>query len=247
MPVAMAYIIAQAARIAAKNASQAVLRTSPCIQSSVLRSRLDRMNVRQLNARQILNVGQMKNPADLSARIASDVRASIMAGRLIVGDRLPSEAELAEQFGVSRTPLREAFQSLAASGLLTLVARRGAFIRHPDFVELVEMFEVMAELEAMCGFRAARRVTERQMADIAKTIEACEAAITHGDFDEYYRENEKFHHLLYEASGNSFLAREAARLHKRLIYIDADDRALRQLMRIQIPDGVKISIQIQSK
>ena len=155
----------------------------------------------------------------MGIRIADTIRERIeqmiVIGEFADGERL-DEVKLAEQFGVSRTPLREAFQSLAASGLLTLEARRGAFIRHPDFVELVEMFEVMAELEAMCGFRAARRITEQQMIDIGLTIDACEAAIAQGDFDEYYRENEKFHHLLYEASGNRFLAREAARLHKRL-------------------------------
>ena len=78
------------------------------------------------------------------------------------------------------------------------------------------MFEVMAEIEAMCGFRAARHITSQQIADINLTLEACERAIRQGDSDEYYRENEKFHHLIYEASSNRFLAREAARLHKRL-------------------------------
>jgi len=155
----------------------------------------------------------------MGTRIADSIRERIeqmiVTGEFADGERL-DEVKLAEQFGVSRTPLREAFQSLAASGLLTLEARRGAFIRHPDFVELVEMFEVMAEIEAMCGFRAARHVTDEQMLAIGVTIEACEAAIAIGDFDEYYRENEKFHHLVYEASGNRFLAREAARLHKRL-------------------------------
>jgi len=155
----------------------------------------------------------------MGTRIADTIRERIeqmiVTGEFADGERL-DEVKLAEQFGVSRTPLREAFQSLAASGLVTLEARRGAFIRHPDFVELVEMFEVMAELEAMCGFRAARHVTGAQMRAIAGTIEACEAAITEGDFDEYYRENETFHHLLYEASGNRFLAGEAARLHRRL-------------------------------
>ena len=174
----------------------------------------------------------------MGTRIADSVRERIeqmiVTGEFADGERL-DEVKLAEQFGVSRTPLREAFQALAASGLLTLEARRGAFIRHPDFVELVEMFEVMAEIEAMCGFRAARRVTAEQMVAIGLTIDACEAAIAVGDFDEYYRENEKFHHLLYEASGNRFLAREAARLHKRLkpyrrLQLRANGR-MRQSMR----------------
>ena len=99
---------------------------------------------------------------------------------------------------------------------MRLEARGGAFIGLPDFVVRVEVFEVMAGLGAMFGFHAARHLTGPQMRAIAGTIEACEAAITEGDFDEYYRENETFHHLLYEASGNRFLAGEAARLHRRL-------------------------------
>ncbi|MEO0911246.1 MAG: GntR family transcriptional regulator, partial [Pseudomonadota bacterium] len=138
-------------------------------------------------------------------RIRENLEQMIVAGEFFNGERL-DEVKLAEKFAVSRTPLREAFQGLAASGLLELIPRRGAFVKYPDLVELVEMFEVMAELEVMCGTRAARRVTDRQLKDIKKTIVACEKALKKGDSDEYYRENELFHHLIYEASGNSFMA-----------------------------------------
>lgn len=139
----------------------------------------------------------------------------IVAGQLANGERL-DEARLAERFGCSRTPLREALQGLAASGLVQLVARRGAFVRHPGFEEMVEMFEVMAELEAMCGRLAARRVTGEVLAALRGTETACAAAVAAGDTDRYYAENERFHLLLYAASGNGFLAAEAARLHRRL-------------------------------
>ncbi len=155
----------------------------------------------------------------MSTRIANNIRERleqmILTGEFSAGERL-DEVRLAEKFGVSRTPLREAFQGLAASGLVELLPRRGAFIRHPDFVEIVEMFEVMAEFEAMCGFRAARRINDAQLTAVLATIEACEKAIRQQDHDEYYRENQKFHHLLYEAGGNKFLAGEAAKLYKRL-------------------------------
>jgi len=139
----------------------------------------------------------------------------IVAGRLANGERL-DEARLAERFGCSRTPLREALQGLAASGLVQLVARRGAFVRHPGFEEMVEMFEVMAELEALCGRLAARRVTTEVLTALRGTERACAAAVAAGDTDRYYAENERFHLLLYAASGNGFLATEAARLHRRL-------------------------------
>jgi len=152
-------------------------------------------------------------------RRADEVRAAleqaIFSGEFADGDRL-DEVKLAERFDVSRTPLREAFQALAEAGLLELIPRRGAFVRHPSFVELVEMFEVMAELEAMCGRLAARRISDEALENMKQAETACEAALRRGDTDEYYWENERFHSLLYEASGNSFLAAEARKLHNRL-------------------------------
>ncbi len=139
----------------------------------------------------------------------------IITGAFADGERL-DEIRLAERFSVSRTPLREAFQTLAASGLLELVPRRGAYVRHPGIIELVEMFEVMAELEGMCGRLAARRLTDDGLAQINGAAEECEKALSDGDTDAYYRENERFHNLLYDASGNTFLASEARKLQRRL-------------------------------
>ena len=155
----------------------------------------------------------------MTERIADSLRETleqeILTGEYADGVRL-DEVRLAERFAGSRTPLREAFQRLAASGLVELVPRRGAFVRHPAFDDVVEMFEVMAELEAMCGRLAARRVAEPLLDEIDETVTACEIAAEAGDADGYYRENERFHHLIYDASGNRFLAAEAARLHRRL-------------------------------
>lgn len=147
--------------------------------------------------------------------IRETLEQMIVTGEFSDGERL-DEVRLAERFDVSRTPLREAFQALAASGLLELVPRRGAFVRHPGFVDLVEMFEVMAELEALCGRLAARRISADALADMQAAAAACEKAMEAGDTNLYYRENERFHNFLYQASGNSFLAEESTRLHKRL-------------------------------
>jgi len=155
----------------------------------------------------------------MSNRIADSIREQleqmIVTGQFADGERL-DEIKLSEKFKVSRTPLREAFQALSASGLVELIPHRGAFIRHPSFVELVEMFDVMAELEAACGTRAVRRITDEQLVDMHKTIVDCEKALATENGDEYYLANEMFHHLIYEASGNSFLASQATQLHKRL-------------------------------
>jgi len=129
--------------------------------------------------------------------IREDIEQRIVEGEFEDGQRL-DEVSLAKRFGVSRTP------------------RRGAFVRHPGIVELVEMFEVMAELEALCGRLAARRISPGELAEITVTARACEQALQKEDPDAYYHRNEEFHQLIYKAAGNSFLGAEAKRLQKRL-------------------------------
>ncbi len=147
--------------------------------------------------------------------IVDELEQMIVTGDFSDGDRL-DEIRLAERFGVSRTPIREALQKLAHSGLVQQIPRRGVFVRQPGPVDLIEMFEMMAELEAACGRFAAMRISDRALSDLAAANTTCRAAVEAGDADGYYRENERFHHLIYAQAGNSYLEKEAKRLHKRL-------------------------------
>jgi DNA-binding GntR family transcriptional regulator len=148
-------------------------------------------------------------------RIRESLEDRIIKGEFHKGERL-DEVRLATSFGVSRTPMREALQMLAGSGLVDLIARRGAFVRLPGIVELVEMFEVMAELEALCGRLAAKRISPGELAELSVAARACERALEQQDSDAYYHDNEQFHSLIYKTSGNKFLAAEAGKLNKRL-------------------------------
>jgi DNA-binding GntR family transcriptional regulator len=136
-------------------------------------------------------------------------------GVVASGSRL-DETELAERFGVSRTPVREALMQLASAGILELRPRRGAIVPELAPHRLVEMFEVMSELEAMCGRLAARRMSDREHEELVVTHKSCEAALKNEDPNAYYRLNETFHHVIYAGSHNSFLAEQASALHKRL-------------------------------
>ena len=147
--------------------------------------------------------------------IAEALEERIFDGTYSDGDRL-DEGRLAEQFGVSRTPFREALQRLARSGLVGLVPRRGAFVRQPGPVELIEMFEAMAEIEAVCGRLAAMRISDEALAALQDANVKCEAAVDCQNPDGYYTENERFHRIIYEQSGNSYLTTEANELHRRL-------------------------------
>ncbi|PLW77938.1 GntR family transcriptional regulator [Cohaesibacter celericrescens] len=147
--------------------------------------------------------------------IAEQLEEMIFDGSFSNGERL-DEVRLAEQFGVSRTPFREALQRLALSNLIELIPRRGAFVRQPGPIELIEMFEVMAEMEAVCGRLAALRISDQALDDLQASNQKCQAAVERQDPDTYYIENEQFHKTIYQQSGNSFLASEVEMLHKRL-------------------------------
>ncbi|SFB07862.1 transcriptional regulator, GntR family [Poseidonocella pacifica] len=147
--------------------------------------------------------------------IADALEGKIFDGTFGNGDRL-DEVQLAARFGVSRTPMREAFQRLALSGLVEQIPRRGVFVRQPGPVEIIEMFEVMAELEATCARLAAVRISDEAIEEMRAINLRCLAALEARDADCYYAENELFHHMLYRQSGNGFLEQECLRLHRRL-------------------------------
>ena len=151
-------------------------------------------------------------PAEL---IRDTLSERIITGLVANGSRL-DEQRLAEEFGVSRTPLREALQMLQGSGLVRHELRRGTFVQFPSLDEVLEMFQVMAEVEAICGRYAARRMTQTLLQEIGEALAECRMVAEGGDLEGYYLANHRFHSLIYAASGNRFLTAEAARLHGRL-------------------------------
>ncbi|MEX1035802.1 MAG: GntR family transcriptional regulator [Sneathiella sp.] len=139
----------------------------------------------------------------------------IVTGTLKPGTRL-DETILAEKFGVSRTPIREALNRLSASGLVEIRPRRGAIVAAISVQDLMNMFEVMADLEALCARLAARRITPPEKAALRAAHESCHALSGSEDFDEYYERNLYLHDLLYKASHNAFLEKQVCELRRRL-------------------------------
>lgn len=149
----------------------------------------------------------------MSDRLREQIEEQIATGQMPPGSAL-DELALAARFGVSRTPVREALIQLAAEGLVELRPRRGAVVASVGPARLLEMFEVMAELEALCARLAARRMSESEQAELLAAHRACEAA--RGDPDAYFYCNERFHNAIYAGSHNGFLAEEATTLQRRL-------------------------------
>ena len=148
-------------------------------------------------------------------RIAEALEDMVLTGHFQQGQRL-DETGLAKHFGVSRTPVREALQCLVKSELATQIPRRGVFVKHPSSITLIEMFETMAEIEAVCTRLAADRLTPQALDLLICVNVMCQDTFAAQDTGRYSQHNQEFHHMLYRMTGNAFLEKQAVRLFRLL-------------------------------
>jgi DNA-binding GntR family transcriptional regulator len=157
-------------------------------------------------------------------KLASQLHARVLSGELPSGTRLRQEA-LAEEFGVSRTPVREALRKLEAGGLVELQPHRGAVVRGLSSREIRDAYEVRAALEALAAGLAAERINREQLerlrrvqAEFRTALERTVAKRSGGrevgvrELRRWARANDDFHQTIHEASGNEVLADALARL-----------------------------------
>ncbi len=151
----------------------------------------------------------------LAERIEARIEADIVEGRLLPGDRLDEE-ELAERLSASRTPVREALRKLASSGLVSIRPRAGASVARPTITDLVELFEVVAELEAFAARLSCARASEDQLAEIARMHALCEHEAANGTAESYFEVNRRFHGAIWDGSNNSALVDQLRLADRRL-------------------------------
>ncbi len=148
-------------------------------------------------------------------RLRLALEKDIFLLRLNPGDKL-DETSLANRFGTSRTPVREALRQLSASGLVEIKAHRGAQVSRLSIPQLLEMFEFMAMLEGVCARFAAERASAEEIEIIREAHEACRPFVEARDADGFYDANTRFHEAIYRASHNSFGAQQTMFLRNRL-------------------------------
>lgn len=154
-------------------------------------------------------------PETSSGLIVRCLEEDIVSGRLAPGQKL-DEKTISERFELSRTPVREAFRSLAARGLVQMFPNKGAVVASLALTELIEMFQVMAELEGMCARLAARRMTVEEIKALSKIHEESHHYVTSAAHDAYYEINASFHEAIYHGSHNSYLEKTTLALTRRL-------------------------------
>ena len=129
------------------------------------------------------------------------LRADIIAGSLPFGSRLRIE-ELANRYGVSHMPVREALRELHGEGLVIIERNRGARVRpiHLGFVE--DLFDIRSAIETMLARRACERRTKAHMTELIAAEEELEGYVATKDYDSVPRANRRFHGVINEAAGN---------------------------------------------
>ena len=140
----------------------------------------------------------------VSGRIANLLERAIMEGQYEPGQRL-REVELANQLGVSRTPLREAFYALETKGLIQIQPRRGAFVKAITVDEMEDLLTVRVSLDGLAASLVAEKAETADIAELKQVHETQRVAFQKGDDSAFYALGQEFHNLIYAASGNQTL------------------------------------------
>lgn len=141
----------------------------------------------------------------LYQQVAERLRTRIYAHQLPPGGWVDEQA-LALEYGISRTPLREALKVLAAEGLVTLKPRRGCYVTELSEADLDEIFPVMALLEGRCAAEATHKASNTDLSRLATIHQELEAHARKGDADRFFETNHDFHAALQKLAGNRWLS-----------------------------------------
>lgn len=150
-----------------------------------------------------------------SVQLQEQLSREIVDGTLAPGTRLEEQA-LADRFGVSRTPVREALQALASTGLVQRASGRGMIVATVTQSRLHDMFEVMADLEALCAGYCAKRMTVAERAALEEIHQGSRALVADGDPAGYAEVNTAFHVAIYQGAHNDYLEEMAQITRSRL-------------------------------
>ena len=150
-------------------------------------------------------------PRALYQEVAELLRQRIYKRELEPGSWI-DEMKLAEEYGISRTPLREALKVLAAEGLVTMKVRRGAYVTEVSEKDLSDVYHLLSLLESDAAGVVAERATDAELKDLQALHKELEAAV--GNRDKFFAINERFHMRLLEVAGNRWRDQMVADLRK---------------------------------
>jgi DNA-binding GntR family transcriptional regulator len=151
----------------------------------------------------------------LSSAVTEKLRDMIVEGVFLPGARL-NERVLCERLAVSRTPLREAFKTLAVEGLIDVLPNRGAVVAQLSLADIEQTFEVMGALEGLSGQLACQRITDSQIAEIKAMQYEMRAAHARRDLHAYYKINHAIHNWINAVANNAVLTETYLQINARI-------------------------------
>ncbi len=147
---------------------------------------------------------KLDNYKPLREIVFEHLREAIISGKLRPGERL-MEMQLAEEMGVSRTPVREAIRKLELEGLVIMVPRRGAYVSDLTIKDVAETYEIRSALESLAAGLAAERITANEGEELERILVQIGQCIENNDLNRSLELDEQFHNVLYQASKNDRL------------------------------------------
>lgn len=151
------------------------------------------------------------SPRALYQEVAELLRERIFSRELVPGSWI-DELKLAEEYGISRTPLREALKLLAAEGLVTMKVRRGAYVTEVSDTDLANVYHLLALLESDAAGVVATKATETQLRELQELHNELEKAVINRE--RFFEINEAFHMRLLEIANNRWRDQMVADLRK---------------------------------
>ncbi|MDU2197656.1 MAG: GntR family transcriptional regulator [Peptostreptococcaceae bacterium] len=162
--------------------------------------------------------------------VFENLREAILEGKLKPGQRL-MEVQLAEQLGVSRTPVREAIRKLELEGLVVMLPRKGAYVANMSLKDVIDVLEVRASLEGLSASLAAERISDIDLKRLKKIAEEFKESTINADIETLLKKDVEFHECIFKAANNKKLTQVINSLWEqvyrfRVTYISDYDSSL---------------------
>ena len=155
----------------------------------------------------------IQNHKPLRDIVYPELKTQIMTGSIKPGTRI-MEVDIAEEMGVSRTPIREAIRKLEKEGFVSIEPRKGVYAAEMSVHDMVEALEVRETLEGQAAELAAKRITDEEMEQLMECSESFNKAVSDEDSENMIKYDTLFHHLIVEASGNKVLVDLVSKLQE---------------------------------
>lgn len=169
--------------------------------------------------------------------VHQEIRAAIISGQLKPGERLVEE-RFAEEYGVSRNPVREAIRALSSEGLVDVSSRKGAYVAELAPEKVQEIIEIRALLESHNARLAARHANPETLKNATAILERGKSAVSAGRHRKLRELNEQFHDALAEAGSNQLLSEMLGALRARSALLFSPDDPARQAMSWEEHAGI---------